>query len=522
MKTKLRLVLLFAAASLAWSANSSVRKNVIFILADDLGWADTTLYGQTSLYQTPNLERLASRGMLFERAYSNSPLCSPTRASALTGQLPDRHGSLTPIHHKPEVRMKPEAIAKGDPSQKCLKLKSVSRLDTAWPTLGKQMKQAGYATGHFGKWHLGREPYSPLEHGFDVDVPHWPGPGPGGWFVAPWKFPSFQANLPQEHIEDRMAEEAIAWMKQQDEKPFYMNYWQFSVHAPFDAKKSLVDYYRPKIDLSSTQRSPTYAAMVHSLDDAIGTLLDYLDAAGIADDTVIIFASDNAGNEYNGIREVDVNGNEYVTAPTDGVVLRGGKATVYEGGIRTPCIVVWPGVVKPGSVSSEVIQTSDFYPTLHAQLGIALPENHVVDGIDISPALEGGTLDREAIFTYFPDMPQVPEWLPPCMAVHAGDWKLIRIFHNGEDGKHAYRLYNISEDIGERNNLADAYPEIVERLDQLIEDRLVASNAVRPVPNENFDPSKYRPELIGIQAKGLRVAKGRAPSEGKSSDSDSL
>lgn len=507
---KLKLTLIHAALFFCCLAFSEEKKNVIFILADDLGWADSTLYGHTDLYQTPNLERLASRGMLFNQAYSNSPLCSPTRASVLTGQLPDRHGSVAPTHHQKPERLESIAASKGNAAFKSVPIKSLTRLDTTWPTLGKQLKSVGYATGHFGKWHLGREPYTPLQHGFDVDIPHWPGPGPGGWFVAPWRYPEFKENLPKEHIEDRMAEEAIAWMKQQEAAtPFYLNYWQFSVHAPFDAKKSLVDYYRPKIDHDSKQTSPTYAAMVHSLDDAIGRLLDYVDAAGIAENTVIIFASDNGGNEYNGIRETDMEGNEYITAPTDGGPLRGGKASIYEGGIRTPCIVVWPGLVEPGTVSDERIQTSDFYPTLHARLGIELPENHVVDGVDISPALEGGELEREAIFTYFPVMPKVPEWLPPCMSVHSGDWKLIRIFHEGKEGGHAYKLFNLAEDIGETNDLSAERPEIVAQLDKLMEDRLLASEGLRPLPNENFDPAKHRPELWGVQVNGLKVAKSR-------------
>jgi len=195
--------------------------NVVFILADDLGWSDTTLYATTSLYQTPNIERLAKRGMTFSRAYSNSPLCSPTRASIMTGQTPARHGSTTPGHHLPEVRMKASLALSAKPAQKVIAPRSVTRLDTAFPTLGKLMKNAGYRTAHFGKWHLGPEPYSPLQHGFDVDIPHHPGPGPAGSFVAPWKFRNFKANYPREHIEDRMAEEAVKWMSSvPGDKPF--------------------------------------------------------------------------------------------------------------------------------------------------------------------------------------------------------------------------------------------------------------------------------------------------------------
>lgn len=473
------------------TSKSKEKPNIVFILADDLGWSDTTLYGTTSLYETPNIERLAKRGMTFTRAYSNSPLCSPTRASIMTGQTPARHGSTSPIHHKKEVYMKASVRPSAKPSDKATVTNSVSRLDTAFPTLGKMMKKGGYATAHFGKWHLGPKPYSPLQHGFDVDIPHHPGPGPAGSYVAPWKFRNFKANYPKEHIEDRIAQVATKWMNSIDKKPFFMNYWQFSVHAPFDAKEDLIEKYRKKIDPKSTQKSATYAAMVHSLDDAIGTLLDAVDKKGIADNTVIIFISDNGGNEYN---QIEADGD---AAPTDNTPLRGGKASMFEGGIRVPCIVVWPGITRPGSRSDEIIQTSDFYPTLLNGINIGLSKDHKVDGIDIMPALKGDKLDREAIFTYFPHSPPIPEWLPPSVSVHSGDFKLIRIFYGGENGAHDYRLYNLAKDIGEKNNLAASHPEKVTTLDKMIENHIKDSKAVVPIPNPNFDPKQYRPERIG-------------------------
>ncbi len=492
-KICLTMLLVVLAGGVA-RAEQVATPNVILILADDLGWADCTLYGKTSLYETPNLERLAERGMTFNRAYANSPLCSPTRASVLTGQTPARHGSTAPQHHMGEVRLKPVVNEKSMPKgNKALQTLSVTRLDTEHPTLGKVLKKAGYATGHFGKWHLGPEPYSPLEHGFDVDLPHFAGPGPAGSFVAPWKYKNFTANYPKEHIEDRMAEEAIAWMKSvKDEKPYFTNYWMFSVHAPFDAKEELIEDYRKKIDSDDPQRSPTYAAMVHSMDDAVGSLLDAVDASGKADETIIIFASDNGGNMYNEIDD---------TTPTSNAPLRGGKATMFEGGIRVPCVVVWPGVTQPGSRSDEIIQTSDFYPTLLNELKIDVPQNHVVDGVDISPALKGGTLDRQSIVTYFPHSPPVPDWLPPSFSVHSRDWKLIRLFHQGENGAHDYLLYNLKEDIGEQNNLAKSHPEVVENLDRMIETYIQQAGTVVPVQNPKFNPANYHPERIGVQIK---------------------
>ena len=495
---------LVSSSSVTLSADT--RMNVVFILADDLGWSDTTLYGTTKLYKTPNIERLARRGMTFTRAYSNSPLCSPTRASILTGQTPARHGSTSPGHHLGGVQLKPVVQRSAKPGSKALGVQSVNRLDTTYPTLGKLIRQAGYTTGHFGKWHLGHEPYSPLEHGFDVDVPHHPGPGPAGSYVAPWKFRNFKANHPKEHIEDRMAKEAVGWMKSVGkEKPFFMNYWQFSVHAPFDAKQELIDEYRKKIDPQSLQVSATYAAMVESCDDAIGTLLDAIDAQGMAGSTIIVFIADNGGNMYN---RIEADGD---ATPTSNTPLRGGKATMFEGGVRVPCVVVWPGIAQPGSRCDEIIQASDFYPTLLNGLGVGLPKNHDVDGIDIRPALEGGKLERRGIFTFFPHAPPVPDWLPPSMSVHSGDWKLIRIFHGGENGAHDYRLYNLARDIGEKSNLAASHPEKVQMLDEMIENHIKESGAAIPLPNPAFDPNQYQPELIGVQV----AKKKSAPKPGR-------
>jgi arylsulfatase A-like enzyme len=410
----------------------------------------------------------------------------------MTGQTTARHGSTRPSHHKGEVRLKPVMESSAKPNQKVLGIQTVSRLDTALPTLGKMIKKGGYATGHFGKWHLGPEPYSPLEHGFDIDIPHTPGPGPAGGYLAPWNFAKdVQPQAKGEHIEDRMAAEAIKWMQSlPKDEPFFMNYWQFSVHAPFDAKPELIEKYKKLVDPNARQKSPTYAAMVESCDDAVGALLDAVDQAGIAEETVIIFISDNGGNVHQ-------------TIPADGAVVTrnyphiGGKATIREGGVHVPCIVVWPGVTKPGSRSDEIIQTADFYPTLLINLGMGMPENYTVDGTDIMPALKGGNLDRDGIFTYFPVGMPAPDWLPPSLAVYSGDWKLIRIFHGGENFAHDYRLYNVVEDLGEKNDLKEAYPEVVKRLDRMIEDHIHDAGAVVPLPNPDFDPEQYHPENIG-------------------------
>lgn len=493
-------ILLLAFCSLATAADR--KPNIVFILADDLGWSDTTLYGTTEFYQTPNVKRLARRGMTFARAYSASPLCSPTRASIVTGLSPARVGITTPACHLPQVALEATPGTRAPANCKAIGPNTATRLKTDYYyTLTEALKDAGYAAGHFGKWHLGHEPYSPLEHGFDVDVPHWPGPGPAGSFVAPWKFPDFDPDTPNEHIEDRMAKEAVAFMEQHKDESFFLNYWMFSVHAPFDAKQSLIEEHRGRVNPNDAQRSPTYAAMIESMDDAIGTLLDTIDRLGIAEQTIVVFFSDNGGNMYN---EVDG------TTPTSNRPLRGGKATMFEGGVRVPCVVIWPGVVDGDTRSDAVIQSSDFYPTLLDMLGLQARKEQPFDGISIVPALKGKPLAREAIFTYFPHNPRVPDWLPPSVAVHRGDWKLIRIFHGGESGAHRWKLFNLSEDIGEKNDLAAREPQRVKELDTLIDRFLSETQAVLPVPNPNFDPAVYRAEDEGKP--GLKPAKKPKPS----------
>ncbi|QDT68730.1 Arylsulfatase precursor [Planctomycetes bacterium MalM25] len=468
--------------------------NVVFILADDLGWSDTTLFGTTSYYETPQIERLSQRGMTFTRAYASSPLCSPTRASILTGLAPARHGITSPNCHLPQVTLKATADKRAPADQHATTVNTINRLVTEYDTLPERLRDEGYRTGHFGKWHLGLEPYSPLEHGFDIDVPHWPGPGPAGSYVAPWRYPDFDPQTPNEHIEDRMAEEAVAFMTAECDQPFFLNYWMFSVHAPFDAKPDLIEKYRARTDPASPQRCPTYAAMIESMDDAVGTLLDAIDSLGIADRTIIVFASDNGGNMYNVVEGV---------APTSNAPLRGGKATMYEGGVRGPCIVVWPGVTTPGTETDTPISSYDYYPTLLQMLGLKAHSRQKFDGVSFADVLKGaidtaGVGPSRPLFTYFPHCPKVPDWLPPSASVLRDEWKLIRLFYAGGEGEHRWKLFNLREDPGERRDLTAERPELVAELDALIEQHLKESDAVLPARNPAFAPDEYDQAAEGV------------------------
>jgi arylsulfatase A-like enzyme len=454
--------------------------NVVLVLADDLGWSDTTLYGQTKFYRTPNVQRLSERGMLFTQAYAANPLCSPTRASIMTGLYPARIGITAPACHLKEEIFEETLEARGSPRNKALQCRSATRLRQEYFTLAEVLKQAGYATGHFGKWHLGAEPYSPLEQGFDVDKPHWPGPGPAGSYVAPWKFPPALdfPGTPGEHIEDRMASEAVKFIQANKDRPFFLNYWQFSVHAPFDAKAELIEKYKALVDPADPQRCPTYAAMVESLDDAVGTLTRTLDELHLAEKTIVIFFSDNGGNMYNRVEG---------ETPTSNFPLRGGKATIYEGGTREPCFVVWPGVVKAGSVNDTVIQSIDLYPTILEMLGLAAQPGQALDGTSIVPLLKGGRIDREAIFCHFPHYTPATG-AKPSTYVRQGDWKLIRFFADSDDQTDRFELYNLAEDLGESQNRAEEFPEQVRRLDALVSRHLEEIGACVPRPNPAWRP----------------------------------
>ena len=512
MNHLIRIAILAGCCGLAQAR----QPNVVFILADDLGWSDTTLYGTTRFYQTPNIERLAKRGMTFSRAYSASPLCSPTRSAVLTGLSPARTGITSPNCHLPQVVLEAKLGKAAAPDQKSIQPDPVTRLKLEYRTLAESLKEAGYATGHFGKWHLGPEPYSALQQGFEVDVPHYPGPGPAGSYVAPWKFKDFDPDpaIPDQHIEDRMAKEAVAFMEKHQDRPFFLNYWMFSVHAPFDAKKALIEKHRARVNPADPQRCPTYAAMVESMDDAVGTLLDTLDRLKLTEHTIIIFTADNGGNMYNEVEGV---------SPTSNAPLRGGKATVYEGGTRVPCVIAWPGRTTAETRSEAMIQSEDYYPTLLAGLGLQPAAGQRFDGVSILPALKGEPLARDAVFQYFPHNPAVPDWLPPAVSVHQGDWKLIRIFHGGDGGAHRWKLFNLRDDLGEQHDLAASQPERVTQMDALIETFLTNTQAVRPAPNPAFNPAKYHPELEG-QAKDREkpAAKPKAAAKAAAGDDPKL
>ena len=498
-------LLLTPLAALTAAEKKNDKPNIVFILADDLGWSDTSLYGTTKFLETPNIDLLAKRGMTFTNAYAANPLCSPTRASIMTGLYPARIGITAPCCHEPAVRLEANLVDKAAPFQPALQVVSASRLKTEYYTLAEALHDAGYTTGHFGKWHLGQEPYSPLEQGFDVDVPHYSGPGPAGTNIAPWRFPAelHFTGKPGEHIEDRMANEAIRFIRANKDKSFFLNYWAFSVHAPFDAKADLIKKYAAKADPNDPQRCPVYGAMVQTFDENVGQLIRVLDELKLTDNTIIVFFSDNGGNMYDRVNGIP---------PTSNAPLRGGKATIYEGGTHVPCVVVWPGKVEPGSRSNAFLSSVDWYPTLLDMTGVTPKKTVKFDGVSQKPALLGLDTPRDTVFCCFPHYTPATGSLPSVW-VRRGDWKLIRFFCDGPEQADRFELYNLESDIRETKNLAAEHPDMVKELDTLIREHLKDIDAVIPAKNPAYDSTAKAAEP------GKKPQKAKKPVDNKTSGS---
>ena len=486
----MRLLALLLAPLAALAAD---KPNVIFILADDLGAHDLGCFG-SAFYETPNIDRLAKRGTRFTQAYAASPLCSPTRSSILVGQYPARTGITAPVCHINPVFLNKELVKDG-PKSRVLVANSISRLKTEYFTLAEALKEAGYSTAHFGKWHLGHnlkpeDRYEPKDQGFDSDFPHTPnapGPGGGGGYLAPWKFikdPTITDEVGV-NIEDRMSKEAAKYIAAHKDQPFYLNYWAFSVHSPWNARADYIEHFKAKADPKNPQHNALYAAMVKSLDDGVGRLLQAVDDAGIADNTIIVFYSDNGGYAYPP-KKTDPEGYADIPA-TSNLPLRSGKASLYEGGTREPFIFAWPGKAKAGATSDILFQSVDFYPTLLSFVGLKPHDGIKLDGHDQSKALLGGDSPRDRVFCHFPHgtatRDSVMDGFYAGTYVRKGDWKLIRFYARNDDGTDDLELYDLKNDLGERRNLAKDKPELVKELNGLITDFLKDTEAVIPKLN---------------------------------------
>ena len=493
--TRARLLPLLAGLLALAPLGAADKPNIILILADDLGGRELACLG-SKYHETPNLDRLAARGVRLTQAYSASPLCSPTRSSILTGQYPARTGITAPVCHLPTVQLEKSLGKNENGKVRVLVADSVTRLKPDYHTLAEALKASGYATAHFGKWHLGHnlkagDAYEPRDQGFDLDWPHTPkAPGPGGGYLAPWKFITDPAikDAAGRHVDERMADEAGQFIRASKGRPFFLNFWLFSVHSPWNARADYIEHFKQKTDPANPQKNPLYAAMVKSLDDSVGRLLKHLDDSGEADNTIIVFWSDNGGYAYPP-QQTDPAGFAEIPA-TSNLPYRSGKASLYEGGTREPGIVVWPGKVKAGTTADFLMQSVDLYPTLIRAGGASPRPDQQVDGLDQTAALLGGSSPRDRVLCHFQHgnaaRDSVMDGFYAGTYVRQGDWKLIRFYGRNEDGSDEFELYDLKHDLGERRNLAKEKPELVKELNGLITDFLKDTEAVIPKTNPNF------------------------------------
>jgi arylsulfatase A-like enzyme len=455
----------FACSEKTSRKEKAQKTNVLLINIDDLGWKDLGCMGN-DYHETPNIDKLASEGMVFTNGYAGAANCAPSRACLMSGQTTSRHGIFT-------VGNSDRGNAK---TRRIIPTPNNTELPDSTITMAEMFKMAGYTTATMGKWHLGEDAKT---QGFDVNVAgsHNGSPGKGGYF-SPYKLKYLKEGPKGEHLADRLTAEAINFLKQNRDSTFFLYLPYYSVHTPLMAKENLKEKYRIKKG-EDAEKTETYAAMVETVDTNIGLLLKSLDELGLSKNTMVVFTSDNGG----------------IRAVSRQEPLRAGKGSYYEGGIRVPYIVRWPGVVEAGAKNETPIVNMDFFPTFMEIAGVQLPKK-VLDGMNLVPLLRGGELDSRPLMFHFPIYLQAYNQkldhgrdslfrTRPGSIIINGDWKLHQYFENG-----GLELYNLKEDLGERNNLAQTNPEKTEELLEYLDNWRKEINAPIPTePNPEFDSS---------------------------------
>ena len=442
-------------------AEAPAPPNIVLFYIDDLGWRDVGFMG-SAYYETPNIDRLAERGIVFTQAYANAPNCAPSRASLLTGQYTPRHGIYTVgSPERGQARLR-----------KLIPPPNTTALDTSFVTLAEALKTAGYATAHVGKWHLGGTGHLPTDQGFDVNVAGDAKGHPASYFYPYERGNSAVPGLQEgghddEYLTDRLTDEAIGFIETRADQPFFLHFAHYAVHTPIQAKDSLIEKYQQKPG-DNAHNNPTYAAMIESVDESMGRVMSLLDERGLTENTIIVFFSDNGG---------------YGPA-TSMAPLRGSKGMLYEGGIRVPLAVYAPGLLAEARRDDTPVIGTDLYPTLLAMAGVPLPPDQPFDGVSLRPLLLDATpLPPRALHWHFPayleryrDTPG-PWRTTPAAAIRQGHFKLIEFF---EDNR--LELYNLHDDPGEQNNLAETMPNKTLELHALMQ--AWRADVQAPVPSE--------------------------------------
>lgn len=464
------LLSIFCGTGFTQSLAADSKPNVVLIVIDDLGWADLGCYG-SKFHKTPNLDRLAAEGMRFTQAYAACPVCSPTRAAIMTGRYPQRMNITTWLPGHPDR-----------PAQR-LKQPQVSlQLPREETTIAEALKPAGYTCVSIGKWHLGGAESTPTDHGFDINIAGDHAGSPYSYF-APYRnangnsIPGLGEASEGEYLTDRLAAEAEKFIDTHREKPFFLYLPHYAVHMPMKAKADMIARYGAMpAQPNGSQINPIYAAMMESMDDAVGRVLKKLNDLKLDERTLVMFTSDNGGL---------CNGNGQIIPPTSNAPLRDGKSHLYEGGIRVPLIVKWPGVVKPGSTTDEIVTSIDYFPTILSACAVT-PESKspAIDGLNLRPVLDGtGKLNREAIYWHFPHY-NGNAGAKPGAAIRAGEWKLVEFYETGRR-----ELFNIAKDLRESNNLIEQNADVAKDLHARLSAWRESVGAKLPTENPNYTPN---------------------------------
>lgn len=432
---------------------SAKSPNFVLFYADDLGYTDLACQG-SKFYETPHIDRLAKEGMTFTQAYAGAANCAPSRACLMTGQYSPRHGVYT-------VGNSDRGSAK---RRKLIPVKNKTVLESRFETMAEALKKAGYRTCVAGKWHLSKDP---TQDGFDANFGGTTWGHPKSYF-SPYKNPYLKDGPKGEHLPERLGREVAGWITENKDQPFFIYLPFYSVHTPIQAPKDLAAKYEKKSP-DGSHKNPKYAAMIESMDSAVGKILGTLDELNLAEETVVIFTSDNG--PHGAISRAEP--------------LRGTKGMYYEGGIREPFLVRYPGKVKSGSKNDSPVSQIDLYPTFLEMAGAKVPDR--LDGVSLAQAFKGEVISERALFWHFPAYLQSYKADPdsaskffrttPCGVIRKGDWKLINYFENG-----AIELYNLKEDLSERNNLAKKEPQKAKALSKELEAWQVSTDA--PIPKE--------------------------------------
>ena len=458
------------------SVSDEMPPNIIVIHVDDLGWADLSVQGST-FYETPHIDRLASDGVRFTDGYSSASVCSPTRAALMTGKYPARVGITDWIRAEfqggavPEDGQNPSGYVDGS-EQPLLTPRNPLWMEHEEVTIADILKEAGYKNVHIGKWHLGGEKWYPETQGFHINIGGADLGQPPSFFDPYYNdrigyIPTLEPRKEGEYLTDREALEAVNFIEEHHDRPFFLHLANYAVHTPIQAKEELIGRYENKPP--TFQNDPVYAAMVQSVDEAVGKIVNKLLELDIHENTLIIFTSDNGGLDREGV--------------TTNNPFRSGKGYPYEGGIRVPFIVSWPGVIEPARISYEPVKSFDILPTVLDAAGLPHPDGLVIDGVSLWDHLLSGateSLNRDDLIWHFPHYREGRN-VTPYSIIRSGHWKLIKWWEGP-----VFELYNLFDDIGETTNLADQHSEKTDELNARLLEILEDTGARVPKPNPDY------------------------------------